>query len=149
MNRLFISIVALLLLVSTPLVQAHEGHARKRIMGTATRVEKDHLVVKSQEGTIVSIRLKNDTEYWGKDSKTDPSALKVGDRVVVTATGEEDDLTADEVRFSEETTCPIDGMKLKVAADTPSAEYHGKIYYFCSEDEKRAFLTQPDLYVAH
>lgn len=149
MNRFFVSIVGVLLLLSMPLAQAHEEHSHQRVMGTVSKVDQDHLVVKAKDGKTVSIRLTNDTEYQGNGGETDRSALKVGDRVVVTAMGEENDLTAHEVRFSEEAACPIDGMKLKVADDTPSTEYHGKTYYFCSEDEKRTFLTQPDRYVAH
>jgi YHS domain-containing protein len=49
-------------------------------------------------------------------------------------------------KVSDDAVCPVDGMKVRVAADTPSAEYRGRRYYFCNEAEKRAFLEQPDRY---
>jgi YHS domain-containing protein len=52
-------------------------------------------------------------------------------------------------RIGDEVTCTIDGMKMRLAADTPSAEYRGKTHYFCSEDEKRAFLQDPEHNIKH
>lgn len=52
------------------------------------------------------------------------------------------------VKVGEEAVCPVDGMKVRVTADTPSAEYRGQRYYFCNEAEKTAFQAQPDRYGA-
>jgi hypothetical protein len=102
MKRLLGVITAVLLLVSAPLVRGHEGHSHKRIMGTVRKVENNRIVVRSTEGKTVSIRLTRDTEYSSTDSEADRSDLRVGDRVVVIAMGENSDLTADEVRLSSE-----------------------------------------------
>jgi len=40
----------------------------------------------------------------------------------------------------EQVTCALDGMKMSLAAGTPSAEYGGKVLYFCSDEEKATFL---------
>ena len=42
---------------------------------------------------------------------------------------------------------PIDGDKLSIRAATPTVEYKGKIYYFSSEENKRAFVASPDQYL--
>jgi len=52
-------------------------------------------------------------------------------------------------KIGDQITCAIDGMKMALAADTPSAEYRGKTYYFCGEDEKRTFLKDPEHYTKH
>ena len=43
-------------------------------------------------------------------------------------------------------TCPDCGMVLKIAADTPSVQYHGKYYYFCSGMCKDHFDADPTSY---
>ncbi len=54
---------------------------------------------------------------------------------------------AAEGRTGDEVACPVDGMKMRLSADTPSAEYGGKVYYFCSDAEKQKFLQQPQQYL--
>ncbi|MBI4518079.1 MAG: YHS domain-containing protein [Deltaproteobacteria bacterium] len=50
-------------------------------------------------------------------------------------------------RPGDEIACAIDGMKMRLSADTPAAEYGGKTYYFCSDAEKQKFLQQPQQYI--
>jgi len=50
-------------------------------------------------------------------------------------------------QIGDDATCPLDGMKLHVAADTPRAEYGGHMYYFCSETERQTFLQEPERYL--
>lgn len=50
--------------------------------------------------------------------------------------------------IGDQVVCPVDGMKVQVAAETPATEFHGRIYYFCSDADQRAFLKQPERYVA-
>jgi len=45
--------------------------------------------------------------------------------------------------------CAVDGMQMRLAADTPSAEYRGTVYYFCSDSEKQTFLKDPERYTKH
>jgi YHS domain-containing protein len=42
---------------------------------------------------------------------------------------------------------PIDGGKISIRATTPTFEYKGKIYYFSSEENKRAFAANPEQYL--
>jgi YHS domain-containing protein len=49
-------------------------------------------------------------------------------------------------KVGEEVACAIDGMKMPLQVDTPSAEYHGKVYYFCTDAEKQQFLKNPERY---
>ena len=42
---------------------------------------------------------------------------------------------------------PIDGSKISMRATTPVFEYKGKIYYFSSEANKRAFAANPEAYL--
>ena len=37
-------------------------------------------------------------------------------------------------------------MQIRLATATPSAEYRGKVYYFCSDSEKQTFLKDPERY---
>ena len=100
MRSIRIATFALVTLLSTPIVFAHEGHAHKSIMGRVTKLDGSHIVVRTRDGKTVSIALANDTEYRGPGSEKSQSDIKVGDRVVVKAMGKSSDLSADEVRFS-------------------------------------------------
>lgn len=110
MRSIHIATFALVALLSTPLVFAHEGHAEKSsmgsmtsIMGNVTKLDRDRIVVKTREGKTVSIALTSDTQFQeyrgqgGEDSRRD---IKRGDRVVVKTMGEGADLSAAKVRFS-------------------------------------------------
>lgn len=50
-------------------------------------------------------------------------------------------------KVGEEVACAIDGMKMPLQVDTASAEYHGKVYYFCTDAEKQQFLKRPERYM--
>ena len=54
---------------------------------------------------------------------------------------------AAKAQVGDEVACAVDGMKMRLSADTPSAEYGGKTYYFCSDSEKQKFLQNPERYV--
>ncbi len=49
--------------------------------------------------------------------------------------------------IGDEVVCPVDRMTLQVTADTPATEYRGALYYFCSDDDQRAFLRGPERYL--
>jgi YHS domain-containing protein len=42
---------------------------------------------------------------------------------------------------------PIDGGKISIRALTPTFDYKGKIYYFSTEENKRAFAANPEQYL--
>lgn len=54
---------------------------------------------------------------------------------------------AAKAQSGDEVTCAVDGMKMRLTADTPSTEYGGKTHYFCSDSEKTTFLQNPERYV--
>ncbi|MBI2213423.1 MAG: YHS domain-containing protein [Acidobacteria bacterium] len=42
---------------------------------------------------------------------------------------------------------PVDGGKVSIRPDTPVAEFKDRIYYFRSEENRQAFLRNPEKYV--
>ena len=42
---------------------------------------------------------------------------------------------------------PVDGAKISIRTNTPTAEYKNKIFYFSSEATTRTFLASPDQYL--
>lgn len=52
-------------------------------------------------------------------------------------------------KIGDKVACAVDGMKMRLEADTPTAEYRGKTYYFCSEAETKTFLENPEAYIKH
>lgn len=43
--------------------------------------------------------------------------------------------------------CVVCGMQIPAEADTITAEYQGKVYHFCSPQDKQKFLENPEMYV--
>jgi YHS domain-containing protein len=41
---------------------------------------------------------------------------------------------------------PVDGGKVSIRPDTPVAEFKDRIYYFRNEENRQAFLRNPDKY---
>lgn len=55
---------------------------------------------------------------------------------------------------SQKTECPVCAvngdlacMEVTVSDSTPRVAYHGKTFYFCSDDCKKEFLENPELYI--
>ena len=49
--------------------------------------------------------------------------------------------------IGKEAVCPVTGDKFKVTAETGSASYKGKVYYFCCPDCDAPFLENPEKYL--
>jgi YHS domain-containing protein len=169
--------IAALALVAALALTAHAfAHGGKEhVMGTVKALDETHVVVQTRDGKTLSIALAKDTEYRKGDVPAAAADLKVGDRVVVDLAGKTDTPSAREVRFAstaqvaqmghehmgaakeptsapkakigDTVTCPIDGMQFRVAADTPSAEYQGKVYYFCTSAEQQDFSKKSERYL--
>ncbi len=45
--------------------------------------------------------------------------------------------------------CAMDGMTMTLTAATPSTEYRGNTYYFCSKSEIPKFLEDPEKHIKH
>jgi hypothetical protein len=69
--------------------RAHEGHAHK-FMGTVSAVTATEMQLKTPEGKIVTAKLNPKTTFARGKQKVDASAVKVGERVVVTVASEKD-----------------------------------------------------------
>jgi YHS domain-containing protein len=50
--------------------------------------------------------------------------------------------------IGKEFTCPVCGMNVKVAKNTPALDYNSKTYYFCSAGEKMPFSKNPEKYIS-
>lgn len=46
-----------------------------------------------------------------------------------------------------EVNCGVCGMAMAVTADMPAVTYDGTNYFFCTPEEKAAFVADPDKYV--
>ena len=80
------------------LVFAHGNETH--VMGTVAALDAQHVVVKTKDGETTSILLHKETKYHKGKAAATGADLKVGDRVVVHATGKGDTLTASEIRFA-------------------------------------------------
>jgi YHS domain-containing protein len=43
--------------------------------------------------------------------------------------------------------CPVCGKEIEISSGTPAFAYKGKIYYFCSWEEKKQFTQDPEKFV--
>ncbi len=81
------TVLALILtLALAPLVSAHEGHDH-RIMGTVVTVQANQLEVKATDGKTSTITVTDKTKVIHGKMAMKAADIKIGDRVVVTATG--------------------------------------------------------------
>jgi hypothetical protein len=88
--------LALALSALMPL-SAHDDY---RVIGVVTKVQASQLDVKSKDGKTHSIKLNKETFINREKKKVGPSELKIGQSVVVDATGDsEADLLALEIRI--------------------------------------------------
>ena len=87
MKKLLIALMFTLAL--TPLAYAHEGHDQK-IMGTVAAIQVGHLEVKATNGKTSMIMLNEKTKILMGKMAHKVADIKVGDRVVVTATDVKD-----------------------------------------------------------
>jgi hypothetical protein len=96
-------ILATLAAVAVPgRLAAHEGHAHK-MMGTVTAVHADmkHIEIKIMTGKTSGFYVDDGTKYMMGSKSVSPSEIKVGSRVVVTATGSGEKMTASLMRVSD------------------------------------------------
>jgi hypothetical protein len=74
---------------------------KKHVIGTIEKISPDSVMVKTQEGKSVAVKLAATTAYITKDGKPAKFAdVAVGQRVVIHATPKGADLIADEVKFA-------------------------------------------------
>jgi hypothetical protein len=76
-------------LALAPLVSAHEGHTKK-ILGTVTAINGDHLEVTIPGGKASTIMLDGKTKILKGQATHKAGDIKVGNRVVITASDVKD-----------------------------------------------------------
>ena len=76
-------------LVISGVARAHEGHTHK-FMGTVSAVTAIEMQLKTPEGKIVTAKLNPKTTFARGKQKVEASAVKVGERVVVTVPSEKE-----------------------------------------------------------
>lgn len=92
--------IILLLAVLTALPAFAHGD-KKHVIGTIEKVSPDSVMVKTQDGKSVEVKLAATTAYVTKDGKPAKfTDVAVGQRVVIHATPKGTELIADEVKFS-------------------------------------------------
>jgi hypothetical protein len=105
MIRKLLSILAVAALAVSGSAAAHEGHKHAtthKMMGTVKAVHTDmnHVEITTTKGTASGFYVDTNTKYVRGSSKLTLADLTPGTRVVVTAKGEGEKMTAVEVRFS-------------------------------------------------
>ena len=90
MPKLLIAGIAVIVALSVPAVSwSHEGHAHK-VLGTVSAISATQLELRTPEGKTVVAKLNPKTTFARGKQKVDASAVKVGERVVVTVPSEKE-----------------------------------------------------------
>lgn len=93
--------LSLVLLFSLALL-AHGD--KKHVMGTVEKIGTDSVVVKTNDGKSVEVKLTPSTMYvshaGNQDKPAKLSDLAVGDRVIIHATPSGETLSADQIKFT-------------------------------------------------
>jgi preprotein translocase subunit YajC len=106
-----VSVFALMLALSA-IAFAHGNE--KHVMGTVTSISDDSITVETTSKKTVTVNVSAPTKFQKSGSSATLKDLKVGDRVVIHATGPENKLVAAEVRFG---TMTKDNMSGKMGKD--------------------------------
>ena len=106
MTKLRLLPILLMAFTLTPAARAlaHPGHEHK-IMGTVSVVHQNHIEVKATDGTTSMFSTNEKTRILRGNAKVSADAIKVGERVVVTAVETKDQygkalIVANEVRLA-------------------------------------------------
>ena len=103
-----VAVVALLFMLSL-MALAHGNE--KHVMGTVTSISDSSITVETTSNKTVTVSLSASTKFQKRGSTAALKDLKVGDKVVIHATGSEDRLVATEVRFGPMNKDSMSGMK--------------------------------------
>jgi hypothetical protein len=103
MNRTLAIFVFLFVLSSIALAHGNQTH----VMGTVTNISENSVSVETTSKKTVTVNISAATKFVKSGLPVTLKDLKVGDRVVIHATGPEDKLVASEVRFG---SMPKEGM---------------------------------------
>jgi len=91
-------ILLLAVLIASP---AFAHGDKKHVIGTIAKISTESVIVKTEDGKSVEVKLAPTTAYVTKEGKPAKFAdVAVGQRVVIHATPKGADLMADELRFA-------------------------------------------------
>jgi hypothetical protein len=107
MKRTAVVFALLFALSLTALAHGNEKH----IMGTVASISDGSITVETKAKKSVTVDVSDKTKFEKSGSAATPKDLKVGDKVVIHATGPEDKLVATEVRFGTMSKGNMSGMK--------------------------------------
>src|SRR6202049_2633842 len=83
----------------------------KHVMGTVTNISDNSITVETTSKKTVMVTLNGATKFQKSGSAAALKDLKVGDKVVIHATGSEEKLVATHVKFGTMTKDNMSGMK--------------------------------------
>jgi hypothetical protein len=107
----WIRLMMLALALTAPTVAlAHEGHAHK-VMGTIESIDGKNLQVKTTDGKTVMVMLDAKTKITQGTTALQPSALKVGDRLVAEGAEANKMITAATIKVGAATTPAVKPKK--------------------------------------
>ena len=114
MKRLLLIILTLGLFAGA--AYAHNGMVH--VMGTITAITDTSITVKAMNGPLQTVALTGDTKYLRGDAAVAARDIKIGDHIVIHATGKSDHLIASEVKVG--AMKMMNGMKMGAASQPPS-----------------------------
>ena len=94
MNRLLLLILSFALFAGS--AYAHNGMIH--VLGTVTAINESSISVRETDGKMQTVALTSETKYLRGETVVTPHDIKVGDHVVIHATGKVDHLAAAEVK---------------------------------------------------
>ena len=107
-----VAVFALALALSAiAFAHGHSPRNEKRVMGTVTSISDNSITVETTSKKTVTVTLSAATKFQTSGSPAALKDLKVGDKVMIHATGPEEKLIAAEVRFGTMTKDNMSGMK--------------------------------------
>jgi len=107
MKRTLAVFALMLALSATTFAHGNEKH----VMGTVTSISDNSITVETTSKKEVTVTVSAATKFQKSGSPAALKDLKVGDKVVIHATGPEEKLAATEVRFGSTTKGNMSGMK--------------------------------------
>ncbi len=114
MKRILLLILSLGLFAGA--AYAHNGMVH--VMGTVTAMTDTSVSVKAINGTMQTVALTGDTKYLRGDAVVTAKDIKVGDHIVIHATGKSDQLIASEVKVAAMQN--MNGMKMRAGSQSLS-----------------------------
>ena len=104
------TVAAFALLFAVSVMSVAHGN-EKHLMGTVTSISDNSITVETKSKKTVVVTLSTATKFQKSGSPAALKDLKVGDKVVIHATGPEEKLVATDVKFGTMTKDNMSGMK--------------------------------------